>query len=158
MRPDVHGSVVLSTRIGGLLVASPTWAEFDPDAYREFLEEVRDQTTEELVDAHAPYGPFPFSVSGDPLSAEFLEAIVNCFELTDGELALLDRNGFMVSERLTCNSYGAAFDAIWHADLPVFVSTDAILHAIHRSYVAVLEAVELRGLDDDPVPRLEPRR
>ncbi len=48
---------------------------------------------------------------------------------------LIKKNGFMVSERLfKYSSFGDAFLDIYHKDLPVFVSTDAILHAFHISY------------------------
>ncbi len=138
----LHPGIVSCLAIGLSVVVSPTRAEFDADAYHEFLESVRDQTTGELIDAHAPFGPFTSQVPGDPLSAEYLDAIDDRFHLTEGELALLGRNGFMVSERLRFPAYGTALDSIWHADLPLFVSTDAILHAIHRSYVEILGIVE----------------
>lgn len=128
--------------IVGALGVVPCHAEFDTDEYRAFLESVQDQTTGELIDAHAPYGPFTSEVPGDPLSAEYLDAIIDHYGLTEGELALLEENGFMVSERLRRRSYGIALDEIWHADLPVFVSTDMILHAVHRSYVNILSSLE----------------
>jgi hypothetical protein len=40
-------------------------------------------------------------------------------------------------------SFGQAFLEIFHRDLPVFVSTDAILHAFHISYDRILKEAEL---------------
>lgn len=65
------------------------------------------------------------------------------FKLSEAELAILRRNGFVVSERLGWPSFGDAFYSIWKNDLPVFVSADALLHAWHRSYIALLQETEL---------------
>ncbi|HVO73610.1 MAG TPA: DUF3160 domain-containing protein, partial [Ignavibacteriaceae bacterium] len=52
-------------------------------------------------------------------------------------------HGFMVSERLSPYSFGDAFLGIYHKDLPVFISTDAILFALHMSYDNILKDAEL---------------
>jgi hypothetical protein len=54
----------------------------------------------------------------------------------------------MISERLTRSAFGEAFLEIYENDLPVFVSTDAILHAFHISYDRILKDVELGILID----------
>ena len=54
----------------------------------------------------------------------------------------------MVSERLSKGSFGDAFLDIYHKDLPVFISTDAILHAFHVSYDRILKDIELAVLID----------
>ena len=64
------------------------------------------------------------------------------FRLNSSELAVLTTNGFVVSERLSSLSFADVYYNIWHNDLPVFVSTDAILQAWHRTYDAMLEEVE----------------
>src|SRR5438445_450491 len=62
--------------------------------------------------------------------------------LATDELAVFKKNGFIVSERLAATSFGRAFYRIWKDDLPVFISTDALLQAWHRTYDAMLEEVE----------------
>ena len=62
--------------------------------------------------------------------------------LATDELAVFKKNGFIVSERLGATSFGRAFYRIWKDDLPVFISTDALLQAWHRTYDAMLEEVE----------------
>jgi hypothetical protein len=57
----------------------------------------------------------------------------------------------MVTDRLQRGSFGYAFLEIYHADLPVFVSADAILHAFHMSYDALLQIAEERVL----IPKLD---
>ena len=62
--------------------------------------------------------------------------------LATDELAVFKKNGFVVSERLGATSFGRAFYRIWKDDLPVFISTDALLQAWHRTYDAMLEEIE----------------
>ncbi|NTV79563.1 MAG: DUF3160 domain-containing protein, partial [Clostridiales bacterium] len=53
-----------------------------------------------------------------------------------------------VSERMKKISFGESFLEIFHRDLPVFVSTDAILHAFHISYDRILTDMEVGLLED----------
>lgn len=75
------------------------------------------------------------------------------YRLNARELELFRRNGFVVSERLAFNgvapwpggsipTMGNAFYQLWYNDLPVFISTDALLHAWHRTYQLMLEELE----------------
>ena len=68
------------------------------------------------------------------------------FRPNEAELALLKHNGFVVSERLGGTSPTQLFYRIYARDLPVFVTTDALLHAWHRSYDSILEEVEQNSL------------
>src|SRR6266851_1013808 len=58
------------------------------------------------------------------------------------ELALFKQNGFVVSERPGGASFAEVFYNLWYSDLPVFISTDAMLQAWHRTYDAMLEEIE----------------
>src|ERR1051325_7688882 len=51
------------------------------------------------------------------------------FRLNEAELASFKKNGFVVSERLEAGSFAELFYRIYSRDLPVFVATDALLHA-----------------------------
>lgn len=62
--------------------------------------------------------------------------------LNPTEMAVFKTNGFIVSERLGSPSFGETFYTLWHNDLPVFISTDALLQAWHRTYDAMLQEVE----------------
>lgn len=65
------------------------------------------------------------------------------YKLTADELAKFKANGFVVTERLGGMSFGEVYYAIYHRDLPVYISSDSVLHAWHRSYDAMLEELEL---------------
>jgi hypothetical protein len=64
------------------------------------------------------------------------------FRLNETELALFKKNGFVVSERLETHSFAESLYRIWMSDLPIFVSSDALLQAWHRSYDMMLEELE----------------
>jgi hypothetical protein len=64
------------------------------------------------------------------------------FRLNEAELASFKKNGFVVSERLEAGSFAEMFYRIYSRDLPVFIPTDALLHAWHRTYDGMLEELE----------------
>ena len=64
------------------------------------------------------------------------------FRLDTNELPRFLTNGFVVSERMGCPTFGDAYYRIFNADLPVFVSADSALHAWHRSYQSMMEELE----------------
>lgn len=70
--------------------------------------------------------------------------------LNDAELEKLGQNGFVISSRLAYPSFPYAYAAIYVHDLPVFVSGDMVLEALHRSYDDILQAVEQEAL----IPRV----
>ncbi|MCI0534567.1 MAG: DUF3160 domain-containing protein [Verrucomicrobiales bacterium] len=73
---------------------------------------------------------------------EFNEDRFADYRLNSRELTTFNENGFVVSERLGANSFADVFYDLWHADLPVFISCDALLQAWHRTYDAMLEEIE----------------
>ncbi len=114
---------------------------FDIQTYKSFLSANAGLTAEGLRSLY-PAGTFNAAV-GVPLdSVAWLDSIDHWYHFTEEEKTLLSRNGFMVTERLSARAYGRAYLDVFHHDLPVFISADAILHAIHRSYDVILMDVE----------------
>jgi hypothetical protein len=64
------------------------------------------------------------------------------YRLNDAELARFKQNGFVVSERLATGSFAEMYYRIYSRDLPVFITTDSLLHAWHRTYDGMLEELE----------------
>ncbi|MBI1946229.1 MAG: DUF3160 domain-containing protein [Deltaproteobacteria bacterium] len=62
--------------------------------------------------------------------------------LDAAERAVLDQQGFVVSARLGAASAAGLMHTIYEHDQPLFVSADAVLHAWHMSYDAMLEELE----------------
>ncbi len=128
-----------------LIKAQPT--QFNINEYKQFLQAHENMTSEQLFSMH-PAGTFESDLNIDYASAIYFDSINFKYNLTSEEKAIIKNNGFMVSERLTKSSFGEAFLEIYEKDLPVFVSTDAILHAFHISYDRILKDVELGILID----------
>ncbi|MEW6753777.1 MAG: DUF3160 domain-containing protein [Candidatus Latescibacterota bacterium] len=134
---------------GTLVLTAGQATPFDLEAYRAFLESHRDMSPQNLEEMF-PAGSFAATAPTDYAAAAYYDSLDDHFALTPGEEELLGRHGFVVTERVRPGSFGQGFLDVYHADLPVFVSTDAVLHALHMSYDAILMSLE-EGL---LVPRL----
>ncbi|MCL5028941.1 MAG: DUF3160 domain-containing protein [Bacteroidetes bacterium] len=122
-------------------------SNFNLDAYKQFLQSHQNISTQSLLQLYNA-GRFSANIKQDYNSAVYFDSIDAKYNLTNYEKSLLQQNGFVVSERLTMNSFGDALNDIYAKDLPVFISTDAILHALHMSYDNILKDIELSVLVD----------
>lgn len=135
-------SILLITAILLLSVVSFSQSNFNIDAYRQFLQNHQNMSSEDLMQMYST-GLFYGDLNLPLTNTRYLDSITNKYSLTSNELDLISRNGFIVSERMEKLSFGESFLEIFHKDLPVFVSTDAILHAFHISYDRILKDAEL---------------
>jgi Protein of unknown function (DUF3160)/FlgD Ig-like domain len=118
---------------------------FNLDSYKAFLSSHQNMDADQLTQMYNA-GYFKDNLHSDNSTADYYDSVANKFNLTDYEKSLINKNGFMVSERLSEPSFGQAFLNIYHKDLPVYISTDAILQALHISYDRMLKDVELGDL------------
>jgi len=96
-------------------------------------------------------GKFRDKIQQFPSTVKYLDSITQTFKLTDYEKSLLNQNGFFVTERISSQSIIPLFQQVYNADIPIFISTDAILKAFHESYDQILKGVEISFL----IPQLE---
>lgn len=113
------------------------------------LSAVADVTAEELLSSHAvPFTePQPYaldSVAG--LSLIEASGFITMSEAARNDLAT---RGFAISSDVAYPTFLYGYASIYRLDLPVYVSADSILYAIHRSYDAILKAVEVGVLIGD---------
>jgi hypothetical protein len=91
--------------------------------------------------------PFAPTLPYDPMAAANLSLLqASSVTLGAGELAVLAKNGFVISAKHAYPDFVYAYDTIYAADLPVYVSADSIIHAVHRSYDDILKTVEIERL------------
>ncbi len=138
---QLYGLLSALTLLAYTVTTSQENSAFDTSAYKQFLSAHQNLTTEQL---QSLYSAGTFS-AGEPTaysSAKYFDSINAKYPLSPNEKALLGKHGFVVTERLPAYSYGDAFLQIYNSDLPVFISTDAILHALHMSWDAILMDVE----------------
>jgi hypothetical protein len=114
----------------------------------------RGLTFEELQKKHAKsyLGHLGFDVT----RADYYKAFVKKFGLSAKAQAVMKKNGFVVVPspiipKNDSHNYDGrplpvgptdTFYRVFAADLPVYISADAILHAFHRMFDEILEAVE----------------
>ena len=124
---------------------------FNPAQYLKFLEDNKNLEGTELISRFAPDKVFYSGIRDNTSMDEivFLDSIVEKYELTKPEMDILMNNHFLVSERLSFDKITPALDDIFQKDLPVFVSTDAILHALHISYGNLLRDIEIQVLEPE---------
>jgi hypothetical protein len=131
----------------GVLTAQEN-PQFTLQSYQQFLLNHQNLNSTQLRDSY-PAGYFKAQITAISSQPAYLDSIEKKYSLTSYEKELLAKNGFVVTSRLSKGSYKEGFVDIFNADLPVFVSTDAILHALHMSYDAILMDVECSMLIDD---------
>ncbi|HVY39933.1 MAG TPA: DUF3160 domain-containing protein [Polyangia bacterium] len=79
----------------------------------------------------------------DPLSAAGLDRLTaSRLGVSSAEQQALAQKGFVVSARQTFPTFFYGYKAIYADHLPLFVSVDSVMHAVHRSYDAALAGVE----------------
>ncbi len=84
-----------------------------------------------------------------PEQAQWLDLIQSsALALNDNELAAYKKNGFVISDRQSYPTFFYGYKTIYAADLPVYVSADSVLYALHRSYDQILMSLELNYLSD----------
>ena len=122
--------------------------QFNLYEYKLFLQQNANLTADQLLQMHSA-GLFEGNINLPSNDALYYDSIKTSYALTSFEENLIESHGFMVSERLKFDSFGKAFLDIYHKDLPVIVTTDAIFQAFHISYDRVLKNMELGKLIDD---------
>jgi hypothetical protein len=103
------------------------------------------QTADALLSAHAlsyldqlPYDP------GMALGLDKIQA--SALALDAPELADLAARGFAMSKRERFLTFLHGYSAIYSEHLPLYISADSILYALHRSYDSILAMIESQKL------------
>ena len=137
------------------------------DAFAEELERIGQISPAEFAEMYPNSAEYLPALTWDPTQAAYWQdfaadpRVLNAdktygepgyrfydYRLGADELALFKKNGFVVSQRLAGRDFADLFYRMWHDDLPVFISCDAVLHAWHRTYDAILEEMEETYLID----------
>ncbi len=131
---------------------------FNSEAYKNYRNSTVNFTSSQLksefpLPNEAYFKGFENVPSLDQIA--YLDSIIQKLQLTNDELSLLEKNRFFVSERMSHRSFGDAFHTIYNHDLPVFITTDAILHALHASYDKILKTLERQVMKNNLEQYLE---
>ncbi len=118
---------------------------FSLDAYKNFLLEHQNLSSHGLMSMY-PAGKFSARLNSFPSNIAYLDSVKQKMKLTSYETELLTKNGFVATERVTETNFLNMFRRIWSNDLPVFITTDAVLNALHLSYDLILKSAEINFL------------
>lgn len=140
----------LSLIIAPLLTSFSQSQKFSVEEYKSFLANNKNMSCDQLT-AMYDAGKFLKSISNFANDAKYLDSIEIKYAFTNDEKSLLAKNGFVVTERVSQTDFIQMYLDIFHKDLPILVTTDAILNALHKSYDAILKSVELEYL----IPKLK---
>jgi hypothetical protein len=114
-------------------------------ALRVQLERDQPTTAEAFLARWKP--TYAAGLTYDPAAAKHLDLIqASHLRLNDPEQAKLKQNGFVISARQAFPTFFDGYKTIYADDLPVFVSADSVLYAVHRSYASIMKEVELAYL------------
>ena len=106
-------------------------------------------STAELLSKHSvPFTePAPYEL--ESVAGLSLIEASNFIALSTAAQQDLSVRGFTIGMDVEFPTFLYGYSRIYMADLPVYISADSILHAVHRSYDAILKAVETSVLLDD---------
>ena len=82
------------------------------------------------------------SINNDLYDLDYFELINKVYELTDSEKQLLEQNKFVVLNRMGTEDILDAYKFYWVKDLPIFITTDTMLHTWHLIFDHTLEDLE----------------
>lgn len=132
----------LSRKLLIILFTAAVTQAFDIPTYNAFLKQSSTLTDIALLEQKKPATPYFSSIGLQNINYLYLDSIKLKYNLTEGELALLGKNNFVVSERMSFVTYADAFRDVFCKDMPIFLSADAVLGTFHQSYDEVLIDVE----------------
>lgn len=110
--------------------------------YDVLLARHKDATYEDVVAAYSKRAPYLKKLSFDPTKARYFDLVQHRLQLSKDEIARYKRNGYVAIDQGELTSFPAAYQQVYTSDLPVFITTDSILHALHRSYDTLLMELE----------------
>ncbi|MFT5431658.1 MAG: hypothetical protein ACI9OJ_002355, partial [Myxococcota bacterium] len=114
--------------------------------FQAVIDEAAVMTVPEAMAAYESSTPPVGALGYDPLVAGSMDLIDDTLALTETENAQLSKSGFAVSGRLSFDTFAESYTHVYNNDLPLFITTDSVLHAVHMSFDRILSIVETQAL------------
>ena len=150
--PDTSGGDVLQPPdITGIDTAVPEVAVSEEQAlayqrHAELIVESADMTYEELFDRWFDRGEYLEQMPFEASTADFMGQIASAYAIDDEAAVLLNANGFAVLDNGSSATHPQLYMDIYVRDLPVFITADSIMYAVHKSYDEMLKQLEENAL------------
>ncbi|MEL6179793.1 MAG: DUF3160 domain-containing protein [Myxococcota bacterium] len=117
----------------------------DQEAFLREYETIREEADQMSATAFSQrYAPVEAirELSFDPTTASDLEAIATTTQMNEAQFELFKQQGFVVLEDSDRFTFENAYSDLYFADMPVLITTDSLLYALHRSYSRILQQLE----------------
>ena len=82
------------------------------------------------------------SLSFDPLASKYFNETKESLSMTKEETAIFKAYGVVTVDHARRKGFAETYYEIYGQDLPVLITTDSILHALHKSYSEMLKSLE----------------
>lgn len=139
-------SVAALTSAASPIVHAAEPEPIEQELFESWVGRYKDMTPAELLKhlAVSPQNksPLPFPAK----SAKYYGEVVKALKLSPEAKALLDSSGLALVRPEHNYSMAAAYYELYTKDLPLLVTTDSILDAMHRSFDAILAELESQVL------------
>jgi hypothetical protein len=111
-------------------------------SYAQYLSDYQALDRQRLFERLGVNRRSPPNLGFYPTKAKYYVDTIEALGLTPQEQALYATNGFAVVDHGQRYSMGSLYHAIYSRDLPVLVTSDSILHALHRSFDRIVMRLE----------------
>ncbi len=111
--------------------------------FDRLLDRHKDLTFDQLKSKALTPRAYPAGLDFDPTAAAHFDTVKTKLTLTPAELALFKKTGLVSVDQNRRHSFASAYYQIYAADLPVLVTTDSVMHALHKSYDDILMEMEM---------------
>jgi hypothetical protein len=141
--PAVDAGIVRRTT--DVKVTPPPDDEETARLLRDKLNDAKALAPAELANRYP--ATFVGTLGYDATAAAGMDRIqASSLRLDSRELEKLGRNGFVITDRNRFPTFTYGYRTIYADHLPLYVSADSILEAVHRSYDAILASLESNSL------------
>ena len=96
--------------------------------------------------AELPKRDYLEKLSFDPTKAKYFDRVAAQLEMTETELDIFRRHGFVCADHEQVYSFPSMYYAIYSHDLPVLITADSVLYAVHESFDEMLGDIELYSM------------
>jgi len=111
--------------------------------FDKLLEQYTDLTYDQLLEKAYKPRKYLEKLSFDPTKAKHYDLVSKKMQLTAEEKETFAKHGFVSIDHNRRHTFASAYFQIYTSDLPVFVSSDSVMHALHKSYDEILMQLEM---------------
>ena len=110
--------------------------------FSDALQQFKDMSVQDFTDTFGPDKQYSSELGYSPSTADYLDLIQGAYSFTDDQLASYEANGFVTASTITFPTVFSAYKDIFANDLPVYISVDSMLDALHLSFDRILMDIE----------------